>query len=162
MSSINPKWKRYVTASVNKYFTDGLTRLLSITSKQIYCNGQDLDLTQPYWLEIRTKGPRFEEYTKNSWFIDFAINVSVMVPKSSNVYLIQDVVGATSSLFTDFGLFNYDNPAPTTINQLCCLVLQPPGLEVYDWGDLTIGKDPVRVSNMCVQGSYRGDLDGSN
>lgn len=157
MSAIVKEWPRYVIASVNTYFTVGLP------AQTLYLEGQEITLSGPSWIEVRIQGPKFTEYQKNSWYIDFTINIAITVKKSTNGYLLEDLIGLVSTLFVDFPLKNFQDPQIDTLVSLCCLVLQK-DFEVTKFGDRSIDKQgPLRVTDATVQGSYRGEIqNGSN
>jgi hypothetical protein len=116
---LNPKWQRYIAASINKHFVDNLTD----PTYNVFVEGQhrtNVDFQKI--IDIRFDGPYWHELHHNNWKGVVEINnlVSFKMDDSDN-YKIWDIIGdVTNTMSKSIEIFNYDNP-PISLLSLGCL-----------------------------------------
>ena len=117
---INPKWQRYIAASINKHFSDKLIALDN--TYNVFIEGQHRNNVKfQKIIEIRFDGPYFRESTKDNWIGTIEINnlIQFKMDDADN-YKIWDIIGNVSKVMTQpIEIFTYDTTG--TPESLGCL-----------------------------------------
>lgn len=116
---INPKWQRYIAASINKHFVDNLID----PTYQIFVEGQHRENVEVQKIiEIRFDGPYWRELHHNNYRGIVEINnlVQFKMDDTDN-YKIWDILGDVSNVMSKpIEIFNYENP-PIPLLSVGCL-----------------------------------------
>lgn len=160
---IDPRWQRWIKTSVNKWFNDKWAAFVaadpSLTTVQIYYEGQDINLSGDEYYEVRTDGPRIEETSLQEACIYLLINVMITVQKGAKLYRIHDIAGYIQTIFSTIPVLSYGESSPP--NLVTCLTRKGK-LDTIDWGEMSVGSDLGGVLNISVEGNYEGVLTYGN
>lgn len=70
------------------------THVSTITNLKIYIDGQDRDTNKfPEFIEVRYDGPFLRSAGKDSWLLEYDINILVQTEAGKNLYAIEKVCG---------------------------------------------------------------------
>jgi|SRR6516165_1191744 len=97
---IDPKWNRWIFASLSKYFSDTLSNLPGLPQYKFHIEGVKMDTTGDV-IAYRSTGPRWTQLTRTQWcgYIDVSILVRVM-DDESDFHKIYKFVGPVEAAFT--------------------------------------------------------------
>jgi hypothetical protein len=127
---LNPKWDRWIRASVNKYISDQLA-LVEPTLK-IHPEGapeQDRKGAQD-WLEMRMDGPRYDP-EPGEWKITVEINILInSIINEQSIYRHREIAGKVAQILsTVIPLMEYGDDRSM---QFGCLQLDSIATHYYD------------------------------
>lgn len=97
-------WPRWIQASINKHFADGLVSVLTLLLPGQHRDDDD-DSDRA---ELRIDGPHLREVTAGDWRARVDVNVYLVhAYNNSNIYVLQDNIGTIIQLFGDIQVYDY-------------------------------------------------------
>lgn len=155
---INPNWTRWIWASATKWWDDHKGDL------PIFFEGDDRDTAdlQDY-IEFRMDGPKFVEFTADSYEVRVQINILVAsVMNSKTTHRFQQTMGLVQSMFSKtIPVFKYgDMPQDNPSELIGCLQIQMNGrnsekLSVNQFGQI---EKTFRMQQATIEAEYRMDI----
>lgn len=140
---LSKEYIQWIISSIFKHFDDLKQGIL------LYKEGDSLPDANDY-AEIRVTGPRFEEQTKNRFYIEVDINIMCTSKSTSNIYQCLKTAGIFHAAMTDISVKRLDTDDST----IGCLTLRD-RVDVLPWG-LVNAETPVQ--QVSVEAYYKMQL----
>lgn len=156
MTSADPKWARWLWASITNHFEINKGNL------ELFVDGDDRKLDKEIdWMELRWDGPRIKQFGKNQWQLYLAVNVIVSTVMTNDTYRHVNNVGFVESLFVD-PLITYKYVDTDPLEQFGCLRLLQDGRngETLRTNQLGQVEKTYRFQQATIEGHYQMDLLG--
>lgn len=156
---INPKWQRWIVASVQKHFDDSKGDI------PLYLEGERIKDQQIAFMELRIDGPYYTELCKDYFRVFIEVNLILQnVQDDKNLHTFYTNLGKASTIFTPIPLFKYgaSDDIESDQSMFGCLriVSDNRGKERIQVNNFGLVDKDARLLQASVEGHYVTHLTG--
>lgn len=141
---MDPRWTRWIVASLNTWFTAHI-------NIPLFISGTDRRTeTLHDYAELRIDGPAYNELSKGYWRVDVTVDVLVVSKMNDrNIYSLEDDIASVCSAFNGpIPIYEYRDAPATTLD---CLVSNPGATVVTMFGQF---RNDLRLRQATVESKY--------